>query len=133
MFPKGKQLSSKALVNLVTTQTRASVRAWKLSGVGTGMEDNWNFGSQGEQVRWAKSLGQTDSHETAEGGRLVMGSDAMEKKRGERLPGHQTRLLDFYRKTESDRRAASPSAAEAEDTAWAGCAFLFGGDPPKWL
>ena len=32
MFPKAKQLSSKALVDLVTTRTRDSLRAWKLSG-----------------------------------------------------------------------------------------------------
>lgn len=40
VFPKGKQLSSKALVNLVTTRTRALVRAWELSGGGVGMGGN---------------------------------------------------------------------------------------------
>lgn len=95
MFPKGKQLSSKALVNLVTPRMRALVRAWKWPGGGAGMENNGNLGSQGEQVGWAKSLGQRDPKEVAEGGKLAMGTDSVGRKRGERSPGHQTRLLGF--------------------------------------
>lgn len=40
VLPKGKQLSSKALVNLVTAGTHALGRAWKLSGGGVGMGGN---------------------------------------------------------------------------------------------
>lgn len=46
MFPKEKQLSSKALVDLVT-RTLACWRAWKLSGGGGGWRAARAAGSQG--------------------------------------------------------------------------------------
>lgn len=57
VFSKGKQLSSKAFVDLVTTRTRASLGAWKLSGGGGGVGTASIAESQGERARVGLGLG----------------------------------------------------------------------------
>lgn len=57
VFSKGKQFSSKAFVDLVTTRTRASLGAWKLSGGEAGWGTASTAESQGERARAALGFG----------------------------------------------------------------------------
>lgn len=118
VFPKAKQLSSKALVDLVTTRARSSLRAWKMSGGGeAGLGTTRLRGPKGSALgtgfwggcvswsvkrRWPRQ-GTSDDLQGIAGGRLV----------------------DHWGRRECGRRKMLGSRQGASES-------LLGNSPPAW-